>query len=362
MFDLLRRFGRRFKHDLQPGPASSPRFGHLRPRPPGLNLALQGGGSHGAFTWGVLDRLLEHGVRVEGISGASAGALNAAVMATGWAHGGSRGARDALEGLWRTISDRARLGPIQSTPLDYLLHGWNRDWTPGFMLLSNLTRLASPYQLNPGGFNPVSAIAGELVDFEALNGKDAIRLFIALTNVQSGKMEIWRNEQLNADVLAASACLPLLFQAVQINGCKYWDGGYTANPALFPLIFECKSPDVMLIQLTPEHRESVPTRVSDIVDRANEIAFHANLTREMQMIALLAGNGNGWLGHSRQFHLHQIDTQGAMNDLGKASRVNADWPFLCHLRDLGYSHTEAWLTRHGQDLGRRSSVDLGSYI
>lgn len=329
---------------------------------PRINLALQGGGSHGAFTWGVLDRLLEHGIRVEGISGASAGALNAAALASGWVHGGPEGAREALQNLWSAINRKARLGPMQSTPLDYLLHGWNRDWSPGFMLLSNLTRIASPYQLNLGGYNPVAEIAEEIVDFEALARDDAIRLFIALTNVHSGKLELRRNHELNADVLAASACLPLVFQAVNIDGVNYWDGGYTGNPALFPLIFECKSPDVLLIQLTPEQRPQVPTRVGDIVDRASEIAFNANLTRELQMISLLQRYSSRWLGNgSRQFYLHQIDTQDAMNDLGKASRINADWPFLCHLRDLGYEHASAWLDQHVHHLGQRSSVDLQSY-
>ncbi len=329
---------------------------------PRVNLALQGGGSHGAFTWGVLDRLLEHGVRIDGISGSSAGALNAAVLASGWAHGGADGARESLQGLWSTISNSARMSPMQSTPLDYLLHGWNRDFSPGYMLLSNLARMASPYQLNPTGHNAIADIAGKLVDFEALSRRDAIRLFIALTNVRTGKLELRRNRELGPNVLAASACLPLLFQAVEVDGEHYWDGGYTANPALFPLIFECSAPDVILVQLTPEYRARVPTKVADIIDRANEIAFHSNLTRELQMIALLHGEGHGWLGGgTRDFHLHQIDTQDAMHDLGKASRINVDWPFLCHLRDLGYEFTGEWLKTNARHLGRRSSVKLNTY-
>ncbi|MEX2337883.1 MAG: patatin-like phospholipase family protein [Aquisalimonadaceae bacterium] len=346
MFDSLRRFGKR----LRLGPDSR------------INLALQGGGSHGAYTWGVLDRLLEYGIRIEGISGASAGALNAAALASGWAHGGADGARETLRNLWSAINRKAHMGPMQSTPLDYLLHGWNRDWTPGFMMLCNLTRMASPYQLNLGGYNPVSEIAAELIDFDAIARSDAIRLFVALTNVHNGKLELRRNHQLNADVLAASACLPLVFQAVNIDGVSYWDGGYTGNPALFPLIFECRAPDVLLIQLTPEIRPEVPTQVSDIVDRASEIAFNANLTRELQMISLLHNQSRSWLGKgSRQFYLHQIDTQDAMANMGKASRINADWPFLCHLRDVGHEHASAWLERHARDLGHRSSVNLQSY-
>lgn len=346
MFDRLRRLRQR----LYRRPETDSR----------INLALQGGGTHGAYTWGVLDRLLEYGIRIEGISGTSAGALNAAALASGWAHGGADGAREALHSLWSAINGKARLGPLQSTPLDYLLHGWNLDWSPGFMLLSNLTRVASPYQLNLGGYNPVAEIARELVDFEALARDDAIRLFIALTNVHSGKLELRRNHELNADVLAASACLPLVFQAVSIDGVSYWDCGYTGNPALFPLIFECKHPDVLLIQLTPETRPQVPTQVGDIVDRANEIAFHANLTRELQMIGLLQRYSSDWLG-KRRFYLHQIDPQDAMANLGKASRINADWAFLCPLRDMGNAHADAWLEQHAHHLGQRSSVNLESY-
>lgn len=341
MFDRLRRLGR------QLGLVRQPR----------VNLALQGGGSHGAFTWGVLDRLLEDGIDIEGISGASAGALNAAALASGWAEDGRQGARRRLEALWRAISDQARTGPAQSTPLDYLLHGWNRDWSPGFVFLTRLTRLASPYELNPAGYNPIIDIVNRVVDLEAINRPDAIRLFVSLTNVHTGKLELRRNGELNARVLAASACLPLLFQAVEIDGSSYWDGGYTGNPALFPLIFECDAPDVILVQLIPEYRASVPRRVEDIVDRAREIAFHANLTRELQLIELLQAEGNGWLGGGRrQLHLHQIDTQNAMDHMGQASRINADWPFLSHLRDLGREHAGAWLERHGASLGWRSSL------
>lgn len=347
MFDNLRRMG-----------------SHLRRgREPRINLALQGGGSHGAYTWGVLDRLLEHGLRIEGISGASAGALNAAAVASGWARNGADGARESLQHLWSTINRKAHLGPVQSTPLDYLLHGWNRDWSPGFMLLSGVTRVASPYQFNLGGYNPLKEVAEEAVDFDALARDDAIRLFVALTNVHDGKLELRRNHELSADVLAASACLPLVFQAVTIDGVSYWDGGYTGNPALFPLIFECRSPDLLLIRLTPEMRPEVPTRVPDIVDRANEIAFNANLTRELQLISLLQRRqSTRWSGNGMpRVFMHQIDTQDAMSRLDKASRVNADWPFLCHLRDLGYEHAGTWLRRHEKDLGKRSTLDMGSY-
>ncbi len=327
------------------------RTGILRRRPR-INLALQGGGSHGAFTWGVLDRLLEQGFRFEGISGASAGAMNAAALASGWQKNGADGARETLEHLWRTVSDQSQLSPMRSTPMEHLFHGWNRDYSPGFLFLSGLTQMASPYQFNPTGFNPLIGIVEQVVDFEALRHRSAPRLFIALTNVHSGRLELRRNDAISAQVLAASACLPLLFQAVHLDGAAYWDGGYTGNPALYPLIFECKAPDLLLIQLTPAERDEVPRKVAEIMDRVSEINFHSTVMRELQLLSLLSRNH----GLGRELHLHRIDTRDATKHLGRASRINTDWEFLCHLRDVGRDHAEQWLSRHRRDIGRRSTA------
>lgn len=312
-----------------------------------LTLALQGGGSHGAFTWGVLDRVLEAGYQPEGISGASAGAMNAAALASGWQHGGADGARESLQALWQAVSAQSVLSPVRSTPLEQLFHGWNRDLNPGYLLLSGLSRTASPYQFNPTGYNPLIPILESTLDFEAIRHPHAPRLFISLTNVHSGELELRRNPEITPQVLAASACLPLLFHAVKLDGQHYWDGGYTGNPALFPLIFECRARDLLLIQLTPTHLGEVPQQAADIVNRASEISFHANVMRELHLLDLLSRNH----GLGRPVRLHRIDTEGLTRDMGQASRLNTDWEFLTHLRNQGRVQAEAWL--HGRK--RRST-------
>lgn len=313
-------------------------------RPLRLCLALQGGGSHGAFTWGVLDRLLQEDILIEGISGASAGALNAAAVVEGWSRDGREGARESLHRLWQTVSDKSQNSPAQSTPLDSLLPGWNRDLSPGFLFLSRLTRMASPYDLNPSGYNPIIDIAETALDLDRLNHGNAIRLFVSMTDVRSGELALRRNGGIDARVLAASACLPLLFQAVEIDGRPYWDGGYTGNPPLYPLLFECRAENLYLIQLTPGHCDAAPRRVDDIVRRAREIAFHANLARERQFIELLQQRGAGWLGPDRRrLRLHCIDAGDSMHDMGGASRMNTEWEFLCHLRELGRERMTQWL-------------------
>lgn len=326
---LLRRLGNRFR-----ARAAAPAGRRL-------TLALQGGGSHGAFTWGVLDRLLEAGYEPEGISGASAGAMNAAALACGWQRDGADGARETLHTLWQTVSTQSVLSPIRSTPLEKLFHGWNRDLNPGYLLLSGLSRLASPYQFNPSGYNPLIPILEGALDFDALRDASAPRLFISLTNVHTGELELRRNAELTPQVLAASACLPLLFHAVELDGQHYWDGGYTGNPPLYPLIFECRSPELLLIQLIPGHLGEVPRRTADIVNRASEISFHANIMRELHLLDLLSRNH----GLGRRLRLHRIGTEGVTQGMGQASRLNTDWEFLTHLRDEGRARAEAWL--HG---------------
>ena len=330
-----------------------------------LNLALQGGGSHGAFTWGVLDRLLEERrIGYDGLSGASAGAINAAAFASGYLASGREGARSSLETLWRTVSQKAQMGPLQATPLDYVVHGWNRDWSPGFLLVNSLSRMASPYQLNPTGYNPITDILDETVDFDRLRRDPRLRLFVSLTNVRTGAARICRNHELTPQVIAASACLPVLFHAIEIDGEPYWDGGYTANPALWPLVLECRARDLLLVQLTPPERTELPRGVADIVDRANEIAFNANLMRELELLGLLRS------GHAavhptlpwRRQRLHVVDTGTITEGMGRNSRINPDWGFLCHLRDLGRAHVDDWRQKNGGHLGRRNTIPTAGVI
>ena len=329
-----------------------------------VDLALQGGGAHGAFTWGVLDRLLEENwLTFDGISGTSAGAMNAAVLADGYAEGGPTGARAALENFWRKVSDAARFSPFQRGPLDILLGRWTLDHSPLFVAMDMMARVFSPYDLNPAGTNPLSAILAETVDFDRLSASP-IKLFVTATNVRTGRGRVFRNRELTPDVLLASACLPTMFQAVEIDGEAYWDGGYAGNPTITPLVRECVSQDTILVQINPVERPGTPRSAREILNRVNEISFNAVLLKELKMIALLrkvaqAGDDEGARWASMRIHRVTSDT---MTDLGYSSKLNAEWEFLIMLRDEGRKSADAFLKTHGGDLGRRSSLDLDSLL
>ena len=294
-----------------------------------VDLALQGGGSHGAFTWGVLDRLLEEDrLQIEGISGTSAGAMNAAVLADGHAAGGSEGAQTALHDFWRRVSDAARLSPFRRSPLDVMLGRWTMDTSPVFLAFDLAARLFSPYDLNPMGDNPLRDILADSVDFERV-ARSPIRLFVTATNVRTGRGRVFRNAELTPDVLLASACLPTLFQAVEIDGEAYWDGGYAGNPTITPLVRECSSSDTVLVQVNPVERAGTPRSARDILNRLNEVSFNATLLKELRMIAVLrqvanAGNCEG--ARWASMRIHRIASE-AMNDLGYSSKLNAEWDF-----------------------------------
>ncbi|MCB1808172.1 MAG: patatin-like phospholipase family protein, partial [Candidatus Competibacteraceae bacterium] len=253
--------------------------------PKAINLALQGGGAHGAFTWGVLDRLLtDQRIRIEGISGTSAGAMNAAVLADGMRKGGPEQARQSLHDFWRAVSNSARFSPLQRTALDALLSNWNLDHSPGYVGFDLLTRLTSPYDLNPLNINPLRDLVAELIDFDSARRCDQVKLFISATNVHTGRVRVFRQTEITADVLMASACLPLVFQAVEIDNVPYWDGGYTGNPALFPLFYECTSNDIVIVQINPQKINYTPRSAREILNRLNEITFNASIQRELRSI------------------------------------------------------------------------------
>ena len=325
-----------------------------------IDLALQGGGSHGAFTWGVLDRLLEEpSLKIDGISGTSAGAMNAAVLADGYAAGGAEGARAALESFWRAVSDSARFSPFQRSPLDVLLGRWSLDHSPAYIAVDLMSRVFSPYDLNPTGKNPLADLLVETIDFERL-ARSPVRLFITATNVHTGRGRIFRNPEITADVLLASACLPTMFQAVEIDGVPYWDGGYAGNPTITPLVRESDAHDTILVQINPRERPTTPKSASDILNRLNEISFNAPLMKELRMIALLRqvadpGNGEGarWAG----MRTHRIMTE-MMVDLSASSKLNAEWAFLSMLRAEGHRAASEFLDEHGKDLGKTSTADI----
>jgi len=325
-----------------------------------VDLALQGGGAHGAFTWGVLDRLLEESwLQIEGISGTSAGAMNAAALISGYVDGGAQGARENLELFWRRVSESARLSPLRRNPFDVLLGRWTLDNSPFFIATDLASRLFSPYDLNPKGVNPLREVLAETVDFERL-ARAPIKLFVTATSVSTGRPRVFRNTDVSPDALLASACLPTMFQAVEIDGEVYWDGGYSGNPTITPLVRECKSQDTLLVQINPIERTGTPRSATEIVNRLNEVSFNAVLLKELRMIALLRqaadpGDSEGarWAG----MRIHRI-TSEMMTELSASSKMIAEWDFLCMLRDEGRRSAQTFLDRHDRDIGVRSSFDL----
>jgi NTE family protein len=326
-------------------------------------LALQGGGAHGAFTWGVLDRLLDdERIAFDGISATSAGAMNAAVFAYGMAVGGRAGAKRALAGFWRRISCAAACGPFQPTIWDRLFGNPSLAYSPAFLAFDLLTRLFSPYEFNPLNINPLRDVLLDSVDFGALRRETCpVKLFLSATNVRTGKVKVFDNDEIGVDAVLASACLPFIFQAVEIDGEAYWDGGYMGNPPIFPLIYNCDSSDVVIVHINPLHRDALPRSAADILNRINEISFNSSLMREMRAINFvtrLIDEGRIIDGSLRRMLIHAIAADDVMSRLGTASKLNADWEFLCELRDIGRQRTAEWLDRHFAQLGVRSTVDL----
>jgi NTE family protein len=364
--------------------------------PKTINLALQGGGSHGAFTWGVLDRLLEEdNLTIEGISGTSAGAMNAVALLQGHCKGGSKGAKESLENFWRGVGELS-LGDldIDFSPLTTAADAWQR--------------MFSPYQTNPFNINPLRDLLTKILDIEAIRAWDAIKLFICATNVENGRAHIFERKDLTIDALMASACLPFIFQTVNIGGTPYWDGGYTGNPAIFPLIYNCESPDVVLVQITPLTRRGTPETPIEIINRLNEISFNAAIIGEMHAIALVQrvieedylkkrwlkevfrifrsilrpifrvkawnrskgfvigyryvseakGMRNSEAARLKNMNMHVISAERSDARADAFSKLNASMDFLLHLKEIGRKAADAWLMQNWQMIGEGSSVDI----
>ncbi|MBD9372639.1 patatin-like phospholipase family protein [Rhizobium sp. ARZ01] len=325
---------------------------------------MQGGGAHGAFTWGVLDRLLEEDwLKLEAISGTSAGAMNAAVLADGYEHDGPEGARESLERFWRLVSDAARYSPFQRTLLDILLGRWTLDLSPAYVVMEMMARVVSPYAMNPAGKNPLTEILEKCVDFDRLFASP-VRLFVTATNVHTGRGRVFSNAELTPQVLLASACLPTLYHAVEIDGEPYWDGGYSGNPTLTPLIEDCAAEDTILVQINPIERPGTPKTARDIQSRINEVSFNAVLLKELRMAAIMrkvADPGNADGARWASMRLHRIASD-VMLELGASSKMNAEWPFLLMLRDKGREAAQTFLDAHADDIGERPSFDLDELI
>jgi NTE family protein len=308
-------------------------FGRRRdPDPRRISLALQGGGAHGAFTWGVLDRLSEvDGLGFEGVSGTSAGAINAVVFASGWLAGGAEGARTNLRDLWRGVADAAR--PLRTSGV-----------IPA--ALDATTQLLSPYQLNPFGLNPLRELLVRLVDFERLRRERSLRLFIAATNLRTGALRLFENNGLTVDAVLASACLPSLHHAIEIDGERYWDGGYVSNPPLLPLVDRCRAREILLVRINPAERCGLPTSARDIRNRIGEIVFDQPLERELELLEARCGapagfGPTGW--RPVRHRLHVIDGRETLAALDPITKVMPDWRTLEHLRQLGHAAASAWL-------------------
>lgn len=327
-----------------------------------INLALQGGGAHGAYTWGVLDRLLEEErLEVEAISGTSAGAMNAAVFADGMGRGGREEARRALDTFWQNISRAALFGPLQPTPFDRASRGWNLDHSAAFVAFDMLTRMLSPYQFNPMNFNPLRDVLARSVDFKRLESCRRVKLFISASNVKTGKVRVFNSGEITPDVLLASACLPFLFQAVTIDGEPYWDGGYMGNPAIFPLIYGAETPDVVIVQVNPLGCDKVPTSAPEIMNRLNEISFNSSLMREMRAISFvtdLIDEGKLASNQYKRINVHWIEAEKQMRGLGVSSKLNARMDFLLHLKEIGRQVAGQWIATHFDAIGQRSSIDI----
>jgi NTE family protein len=326
------------------------------------NLALQGGGAHGAFTWGVLERLLqEPRFEIDGVSATSAGAINAVVLAHGLTVGGREGAVNALAGFWNRVSRLAKSSPLQPSWYDRLIHNHGLEYSPAYFFFDMLSRIFSPYQLNPFNYNPLKAILEEVVDFKGLRRRSAVKVFLSATNVRTGKIRVFSGDELCVASVLASSCLPLFSQAIEIDGEHFWDGGYLGNPALFPLIYECESCDVVIVHINPTERLEIPKTAPEIINRINEISFNSSLFREIRAIAFVGkviDDGKGTDGTLKRMLLHSIAADDVMQGLGPMSQLNADGQFLMHLHDIGWNRANKWLQAHLDMIGIESTVDV----
>ncbi len=325
-----------------------------------INVALQGGGAHGAFSWGVLDRLFEdERIEIESISGTSAGAMNAIVAAEGMVEGGRVQARAQLTRFWKAVADALAQGSALSNPWAGFFPTWINEMNPALTALQAFANKASPYQFNPLDYNPLRDIVASEVDFNRVHQCQSMKLFVAATNVVSGRVEVFTGDRITLDSVMASACLPTLFQAVEIGGVPYWDGGYTGNPVLKPFLTECASPDVLIVQINPQHRPGTPHSSQQILDRLNEITFNASLVREIEAIQFVnwhLRNGNLQGAGYREVFLHRIGGGKVAEAWTAASKMSADWEFLQLLFDQGRAEATLWLSSSFKDIGVRDTL------
>lgn len=330
-----------------------------------ISLALQGGGALGAYTWGALDRLLEdERLEIAAVSGSSAGAMCAVVMADGYHDGGPEGARKRLRQFWEGVARAGHANPYRRTPMMAFLNAFKPGWArESYLALwaSIATQIVSPYDFNPLNINPLKEVLEELVDFDHVRACDKIQLFIGATNVETGRIRIFTNPELTADHLMASACLPQLFQAVEVDGAPYWDGGYTGNPALFPLFQVERTRDIVIVQLNPIERAGAPQAAPEIIARVNEITFNSNLLNELRAIEFVGRLlDESRLPHERyrKMLVHNVSESQSLGPLGFGVDLNTDLSFFEDLFRTGRAAADRWLGEHYEAIGKRSTVDL----
>ncbi len=331
-----------------------------------INLALQGGGSHGAYTWGVLDRLLQdERLDIEAVSGTSAGALNAVALAHGYATGGRKGARQTLRTLWEQVGKLGETSPWLNMPWDSMMKNLSLDFNPGFLAFDLMTRMLSPYQTNPLNINPLRQLVDDLIDWDAVRATKEFKIFLSATNVRTGRVKIFEQASLTTDMVLASACLPLVFQAIEIDGEAYWDGGYMGNPALFPLFYASQSRDIVIVEINPLERPGVPKSARDIIDRINEISFNGSLLQELRMVEFvtrLVDDSKLDPEKYRRMLIHMISNDVEIRALGASSKFNADAEFIDRLYHIGYRAADSWVHANIDHLGQKSSVDLAALV
>ena len=328
-----------------------------------VNLALQGGGSHGAFTWGVLDKLIEDGrLDIEGISGCSAGSMNAVVYAYGKIKG-NEAAREALHDFWVAVSNEGNKFSIKPNPFEKMM-GLNVTKTIFSRSIGLMSKLVSPYQMNPSNANPLLKIIESQVDFEQLRERAETKLFLSATNVRTGRSKVFKNGEITPAAVMASACLPEIFQAVEIDGEYYWDGGYMGNPVLYPLFYHTESRDVIIVHINPMERKAPPRTSTEISNRLNEITFNSALLKELRAVGFVQKlMDEGWIKDEfmqkmKYVLLHSIRSEDALSELTVESKSDSDWAFLTMLRDRGRTHAAEWLDQNFQHVGQRSSVNV----
>lgn len=328
----------------------------------GINLALQGGGSHGAFTWGVLDKMFEDDrLWIDAISGTSAGAMNAVVAAHGMHEDGPGGARRCLAAFWREVSRGSAFSPLQRSPWARAAGSWSLNSSTGYHWLNALQRMASPYDLNPFDHNPLRKVLEKMVDFEKVRNCTGMGVFLSATNVETGRVRVFERNEMSLDVTMASACLPYLFKAVEIDGVPYWDGGYVGNPPLFPFFHGSPSDDIVIVQINPMFRAGAPKTAGDIQNRVNEITFNSALQHELRSIDFvrrLLDAGQLDEAKYKRMNVHIVHLADEMAELDASSKVNAEWDFLKHLFEIGRNAADAWITKNIDDLGHRSTLDI----